>query len=330
MFARCALKSRTVLNIALFIAIVVAVLSLMGFILSFVVKGEQVYVPIGKSYYKTMEGNGEEEKKESFYFGKNPNNMSAANIFDSSSRLISLTDPQISGSLDENQAVPEMSKEDIFFYLENPDKCTALSGYELTGTIVAKDNDFSFAILKGGKNTGGAVTRTGAEVQDGVVLAFVWRNLAIFRTTSGVKCVGEGVAGSKPVQTAEAPKVAEDTPPKPRGTDDIDIRNVGPNQYVLKRSDVSKLTGNLGALASQARVVPSRRDNGFKIFAIAKDSVFNKLGVQNGDVIKSVNGIELSSPDKALEAYSRLRNASKLSLDLLRKGQSETLEYTIE
>lgn len=322
------MKSRTVLNIALFIAIVAAVLSLMGFVLSFVVKGEQVYVPVGKSYYKTMEGNGEEEKKESFYFGKNPNNMSAANIFDSSSRLISLTDPQISGTVDENKAVPEMSKEDIFFYLENPDKCTALPGYELTGTIVAKDNDFSFAILKGGKSAG--VTRTGAEVQDGVILAFVWRNLAIFRTTNGVRCIGEGVAGSKSVQTAEAPKVAEDTPPKPRGNDDIDVRNVGPNQYVLKRADVSKLTGNLGALASQARVVPSKRDNGFKIFAIAKDSIFNKLGVQNGDVIKSINGIELSSPDKALEAYSRLRNASKLSLDLLRKGQSETLEYTIE
>ena len=57
---RCALKSRTVLNIALFIAISAAVLSFVGFLLAFVVKGEQVYVPIGKNYYKTMEG-GESE-----------------------------------------------------------------------------------------------------------------------------------------------------------------------------------------------------------------------------------------------------------------------------
>ena len=329
MFARCALKSRTVLNIALFIAIAAAVLSFIGFLLAFVVKGEQVYVPIGKNYYKTLEGTGSEEKKENFYFGKNPNNMSAANIFDSSSRFIALTEQQNTDTVEENAVVPEMSKEDIFFYLENPDKCTLLPGYELTGTIVAKDNDFSFAILKG-KGNGGAVTRTGTEVQDGVILAFVWRNIAIFRTTSGIKCIGEGVGEGKPVPVPEAPKAAGETQSQPKGDDEFDIRNVGPNQYVIKRADLNKATGNLGALASQARIVPSAKDNGFKIFSIAKDSLYSKIGIQNGDVLKSINGIELSSPDKALEAYSRLQSASKLSLDIVRKGQNETLEYTIE
>ena len=323
------MKSRTVLNIALFIAIAAAVLSFIGFLLAFVVKGEQVYVPIGKNYYKTLEGTGSEEKKENFYFGKNPNNMSAANIFDSSSRFIALTEQQNTDTVEENAVVPEMSKEDIFFYLENPDKCTLLPGYELTGTIVAKDNDFSFAILKG-KGNGGAVTRTGTEVQDGVILAFVWRNIAIFRTTSGIKCIGEGVGEGKPVPVPEAPKAAGETQSQPKGDDEFDIRNVGPNQYVIKRADLNKATGNLGALASQARIVPSAKDNGFKIFSIAKDSLYSKIGIQNGDVLKSINGIELSSPDKALEAYSRLQSASKLSLDIVRKGQNETLEYTIE
>lgn len=325
------MKSRTVLNIALFVAIVAAVLAFIGFILAFVVKGDQVYVPIGKSYYKTMEDTGTEEKKENFYFGKNPNNMSTANIFDSTSRFISLTETQETATVEEQGEIPEMSKEDIFFYLENPDKCVPLPGYELTGTIVAKDNDFSFAILKGSKsNSGSAVTRTGAEVQEGVILAFVWRNIAIFRTTSGVKCVGEGVGEGKPLPVPEAPKIAGDPQPQPQGDDDFDIRSVGPNQYVLKRADLNKATSNLGALASQARIVPSKKDNGFKIFSISKDSLYSKIGIQNGDVLKSINGIELSSPDKALEAYSRLQNASKLSLDIVRKGQNETLEYTIE
>ena len=324
------MKSRTVLNIALFIAIAAAVLSFIGLLLAFLVKGEQVYVPIGKNYYKTLEGTDNEEKKENFYFGKNPNNMSAANIFDSSSRFIALTEQQSTDTVEESAIVPEMSKEDIFFYLENPDKCTILPGYELTGTIVAKDNDFSFAILKGKGSGGGAVTRTGTEVQDGVILAFVWRNIAIFRTTSGVKCIGEGVGEGKSVPMPET-KVAETTPAQSKGGDDeFDIRNVGPNQYVVKRADLNKATGNLGALASQARIVPSAKDNGFKIFSIAKDSLYSKIGIQNGDVLKSINGIELSSPDKALEAYSRLQNASKLSLDIVRKGQNETLEYTIE
>ena len=95
------MKSRTVLNIALFIAIIAAVLSLIGFVLAFIVKGEQVYVPIGKNYYKTLEGTTSEEKKETFYFGKNPNNMSSANIFDSSSRFIALTEQQNTDTVEE-------------------------------------------------------------------------------------------------------------------------------------------------------------------------------------------------------------------------------------
>ena len=109
-FARCALKSRTVLNIALFIAIAAAVLSFIGFLLAFVVKGEQVYVPVGKNYYKTLEGTTTEEKKENFYFGKNPNNMSSANIFDSSSRMIALTEQHSTETVEEGDIVPEMSK----------------------------------------------------------------------------------------------------------------------------------------------------------------------------------------------------------------------------
>lgn len=327
------MKSRTILNIALFAAIVLAVASFIGFMLAFVVKSEQVYVPIGKNYYKNAEESSSENKKENFYFGQNPNNMSTANIFDSNARSIVLNDHAAGENVEElQQEVPELSKEDIFFYLENPDKCTLLPGFDLTGTIVAKDNDFSFAILKSGKggSDGGAVTRTGSEVQDGVILAFVWRNLAIFRTTSGIKCVGDGVGEGKTQAPMEQPKFVEAAPKAGGGDGDLDIRSVGANQYVIKRSDLNKVTGNLGALASQARIVPSKKDNGFKIFSIAKDSLYSKIGIQNGDVLKSINGIELSSPDKALEAYSRLQSASKLSLDIVRKGQNETLEYTIE
>lgn len=327
LFARCVLKSRTILNIALFAAIAMSTLALVGLILAFVVKENQVYVPIGKNYYKTLEDDGS-EKKESFFFGTNPSSMGAANIFDSESRTITLLDQQSSESSESaNQVIPEISREDIFYYLENPDKCALLPNFDLTGTIVAKDNDFSFAILKSGK-TGGSVVRTGSEVQDGVVLAFVWRNLAIFRTASGVKCIGDGVGETK-MPLAVEQKLTDNGQP-PQGEDDLDVRNVGNNQYVVKRSDLNKATGNLGALASQARIVPSKKDNGFKIFSIAKDSFYSKIGIQNGDVLKSINGIELSSPDKALEAYSRLQNASKLSLDIIRKGQNETLEYTIE
>lgn len=325
------MKSRTILNIALFLAIVLSVFSLVGLLLNFVVRSDSVYVPVGKNYYKSTAEDESKEKKESFYFGQNPKNMSA-NIFDAGARELSVADASSSAATDVTAEAPELSNEDYLYFVEHPEKCQLFSGVELTGTIVAKDASQSIAILKTGKSGGpkgdsSLIARIGSDVTDGAKLAFVWRNFAIFRTTSGIKCIGEGVGEGKAVAEASVEKRAD----QPASTPEDDaIRNVGPNQYVVSRDYLNKITGNLGALASQARIVPSPKDNGFKIFSISKNSIYSKIGIQNGDILKAINGIELSSPDKALEAYSRLQNASKLSLDIVRHGQNETMEYTIE
>jgi general secretion pathway protein C len=229
-------------------------------------------------------------------------------------------------------AVPEASADDIYFYFENPEKCPLMPSLLLSGTIVAKEFDQSIAILREGssREEGAIIARVGSEITPGVKLALVWRNFVVLTTSSGVKCIGEGVGGDAK-QSVSEPRFSETgEPPVAGGDDGIEVRKISENQYVIRRQDLQKVTGNLNSLARQARIVPSKKDNGFKVFSITKDSLYSKIGIQNGDVIKSINGIELSSPDKALEAYSRLQSASKLSLDIVRRGQNETMEYTIE
>ena len=51
--------------------------------------------------------------------------------------------------------------------------------------------------------------------------------------------------------------------------------------------------------------------------------------MQNGDVISAINGLEITSPEKALEVYAKLKSASHLSLGLERNGQRITKDYTI-
>jgi general secretion pathway protein C len=225
--------------------------------------------------------------------------------------------------------IPEANMDDIYFYFENPDKCPALSSLVLSGTIVANEMDQSIAILKEAKSRdeGAIIARVGSDVVDGVKLALVWRNFVVLRTNSGIRCIGDGVGDEKAVSSEP---MGLQTGAPPTSDDGIEVRKVGENQYVIRRQDLMKVTGNLNSLARQARIVPSKKDNGFKVFSITKDSLYSKIGIQNGDVIKSINGIELSSPDKALEAYSRLQSASKLSLDIIRRGSNETMEYTIE
>jgi general secretion pathway protein C len=78
--------------------------------------------------------------------------------------------------------------------------------------------------------------------------------------------------------------------------------------------------------------VPSFKDgkaNGFKLFSIRPGSLYSKIGIQNGDVVQRINGYEMSSPDKALEIYTKLKDSKQVTVDLLRRGKPQTVDYSI-
>ena len=54
------------------------------------------------------------------------------------------------------------------------------------------------------------------------------------------------------------------------------------------------------------------------------------LGLQNGDRLEAINGFTMASPEKALEAYARLRTASNLNVKLNRRGAPATIDYRIK
>ncbi len=104
------------------------------------------------------------------------------------------------------------------------------------------------------------------------------------------------------------------------------------NACTVDRSLVEKLLANTTMLATAARFVPSIKDgkpNGFKLYAIRPQSIFGRIGLQNGDTIKAINGSEMTTPDAALGLYTKLRNASHLSVQVERRGETVTLDYTI-
>ena len=139
--------------------------------------------------------------------------------------------------------------------------------------------------------------------------------------------------GRKREEPAAAPAVAMNT----TGMDPIDAdvqKSVRCNGSACEvdRPLVDKLLANTTSLATAARFVPSVKDgrpNGFKLYAIRPSSIFGKIGLQNGDTIKAINGMEMSSPDQALAVYSKLRAASHLSVMVERRGETVTLDYSI-
>lgn len=67
----------------------------------------------------------------------------------------------------------------------------------------------------------------------------------------------------------------------------------------------------------------------FKINFIRKDSPFAKLGLQRDDVIKSVNGKEMTNYKAAFGFYKELKDIDNLSLVIMRGKEEMELEYEI-
>lgn len=110
------------------------------------------------------------------------------------------------------------------------------------------------------------------------------------------------------------------------------VTKLGPNKWEIRRSALNKVLGSTHLLARQARIVPSVKNNkpdGFKLYAVRPGSVYSLIGLQNGDTIHTINGHEITTPDKALEVYTKVRNANHLSISFSRRGKSTTHDYDI-
>jgi general secretion pathway protein C len=118
----------------------------------------------------------------------------------------------------------------------------------------------------------------------------------------------------------------------PAGGDD-NIKKIDDTHRQIPRETLDKYLGDMNSLATQARIVPSFKNgqaDGFKLFSIQPGSVYSALGIQNGDVIQSINGLEINSPEKALEAYTRLKDAGNFDIKVDRRGSPLSLNYAIQ
>jgi general secretion pathway protein C len=111
------------------------------------------------------------------------------------------------------------------------------------------------------------------------------------------------------------------------------IRKVGDNSWVIDRGQVEQSLDNMSQLITEVRVIPNlnadRQADGFKIFEVKPASIFARLGVRNGDIIKEVNGLQLNGIDQAYQALSALQSESSVQINLVRRNKPVTLTYEI-
>jgi general secretion pathway protein C len=108
------------------------------------------------------------------------------------------------------------------------------------------------------------------------------------------------------------------------------IEQVSPTQFNISRNEVDKTLADLNNVLTQARAVPNFENGmpaGYKLFQIVPGSIYDKLGLKNGDTIAGLNGQPITDPGKAFEMLSALKEQSHVDIQVKRDGRAQSFSY---
>jgi general secretion pathway protein C len=226
------------------------------------------------------------------------------------------------------EATAPLDKSDPF----NAPQC---DGVQVLVIAASADPDWSFAALETPKEKGKSMLRRRGGDVDGKVIKYIgWDR--VWMVNGSQLCQAQmfkpppapsaSVAAAAPMPSATpGTGVAEDIK---KG-----IQRVGPNEFNVDRGVVDKILENQAELMRQARIVPEQENGkvvGIRLFGVRPDTLLGTLGMENGDRLQTINGFDMTSPEKALEAYARLRTADHLTIQINRKGSDQNLDYNIK
>jgi general secretion pathway protein C len=188
---------------------------------------------------------------------------------------------------------------------------------KLLGTAPGAGMD-SYAIIEDDANKTQQLYRIGDTLQNRTLTKVDWDRVLL-----------KGPRGDETLQMAE-PTGKAAAAPAAAGAGGIQQRS--DTEFVIDRGEVDKQMENLNQLFTQIRAVPHFQDGkaaGFRLFAIRQDSVFEKIGLKNGDVVTRINGNDLSDPARAMSLIQELRGEGRITVDVMRNRQPSTMTYEI-
>lgn len=216
---------------------------------------------------------------------------------------------------------------------------------QLVGTMVSPvDRDVRLAtvLLRG---TESDTVTVGSDVLGAKVLD-VRHGLMVLREGDAITTVGlwSGTPGSSTPPgrvPARRPRLhrpprpgASDArlPPRPRRSPSHGVRQVGDKAWAIDRLAMEERLQNPQASDRGVRGVPRTiggKMDGMRLNGVRAGSTLHSLGLRSGDVVTSVNGHVIDSPNRVLALHQQLSTAGELQLTVLRRGRSETLNYEI-
>ena len=192
----------------------------------------------------------------------------------------------------------------------------------LRGTIIK--GDVSFAIISNVKTRKEELFKVGDTIEGARLVAIYKKSVVL--ESNGREEVLQLIDTDKAVELKKQPaqQPAQQAVARP-GYHSSDAQ-------VVSTRDVQYLKDNANKLLNQVRIIPYFSEGvsrGYRLASIQPGSLIEKYGFKKGDVLMSVNGISLESPEKALQAYSVLQGAGNVQITVERGGSPVTLSFTV-
>lgn len=202
--------------------------------------------------------------------------------------------------------------------LANLDKLALTSlNCTLIGTVINEKGE-SWAIIK--DNQGGREEKVSVgSMFSGAKVVMILRNKVVLNFNGKDELLVMGI------ERIRAEKLAQEKAGK-------DQSPAEGSSYKISKDFVRESMNDLAKIMSTMRIRPYVKDGkpqGFQISQLKEGSLLKTMGFQDEDILKSVNGQDIRSPEDAMKLYNSLKDSNYFSISILRKNQPMTLNYKV-
>jgi general secretion pathway protein C len=234
---------------------------------------------------------------------------------------------QVSTLLPERPAggEPELTEEEL--------EATRLP-LKLLGTVASSEQKASYAAVEDQQNHKKIIVRVDQRLLDKATVLRIERRRIVLQNGAKREELAlddEEIPGGG-IRQANARAAA--TPPAQAAGDLRErIKQLSESNFQVQREDVEEAVRNPAELFSEARILP-KYDNGamvgVQLSSIKPGSLFEEIGIQNGDTVTQVNGITVTSPQDSAALLKELTEASEFQVNVLgADGKNRSLTYSI-
>ena len=182
----------------------------------------------------------------------------------------------------------------------------------LLGTFAATDDTLSRATLQDKEQNETLVVGIGDQIKGKALVTRIERRRVLL-TENGAprELTLDEEAPGPPSVRRRAPERRSARDPRNR------VRRSDAGAFDVSRAELEETLRNPTQLLSEARVLPKFEDGemvGLQVNSIKAGSLFEEIGLKNGDVITEFNGITIDSPEQSTKIFQEFAEADEFNV----------------